>query len=58
MRCIKPLGIHSALAFSATVARAGAVKTDDETVYRPIGKGYGELDDSPGAFARCAPEQR
>jgi Phosphate-induced protein 1 conserved region len=52
MRCIKPFGILSALAFSATLAHAGAVKTDDETVYRPTGKGYGELDDSPGAFAR------
>jgi hypothetical protein len=53
MRCIKPLGILSALAFSATLAHAGAVKTDDETVYRPTGKGHGELDDSPGAAERA-----
>jgi hypothetical protein len=53
MRCIKPLGIVSALAFSATLAHAGAVKTDDETVYRPTGKGHGELDDSPGAVGRA-----
>jgi hypothetical protein len=53
MRCIKPLGILSALAFSATLAHAGAVKTDDETVYRPTGKGHGELDDSPGAVGHA-----
>jgi hypothetical protein len=52
MQCIKRLGILSALAFSATLAHAGAIKTDDESVYRPTGKGHGELDDSPGAFAR------
>jgi len=52
MRSLKPLGILSALAFSVTAAHAGAVKTDDESVYKPTGKGYGELDDSPGAFAR------
>jgi hypothetical protein len=53
MRCITPLGILSALAFSATLAHAGAVRTDDETVYRPTGKGHGELDDSPGAVGRA-----
>jgi hypothetical protein len=52
MRCIKPLGVLSVMALSATLAHSGAVKTDDESVYRPTGKGYGELDDSPGAFAR------
>ena len=36
----------------AALAQAGGVRTDDQTVYRPTGKGYGELDDSPGAFAR------
>jgi hypothetical protein len=52
MRFIQPLSIVSVLALSASLAHAGAVKTDDDAVYRPTGKGYGELDDSPGAAAR------
>jgi hypothetical protein len=52
MRFIQPLSIVSVLALSASLAHAGAVNTDDEAVYRPTGKGYGELDDSPGAAAR------
>jgi hypothetical protein len=52
MRVLQPLSILSVLALSASLAHAGAVKADDDAVYRPTGKGYGELDDSPGAAAR------
>jgi hypothetical protein len=41
------------LALTASMlAQAGGVRTDEQSVYKPTGKGYGELDDSPGAFAR------
>jgi hypothetical protein len=33
-------------------AQAGTVRTDEGSVYKPTGKGYGELDNSPGAAAR------
>ncbi|HEV3018582.1 MAG TPA: hypothetical protein VGY49_06155 [Burkholderiaceae bacterium] len=36
------------------LAHAGGVKTDDNTVFRPTGKGWGEIDDSPGATERAA----
>src|SRR5207249_1089352 len=52
MRIALRAGVIGALTLSAMLAQAGGVKTDDESVYRPTGKGYGELDDSPGAFAR------
>jgi len=52
MRFALRAGLLGALTLTAMLAQAGGVKTDDESVYRPTGKGYGELDDSPGAFAR------
>lgn len=43
---------HRALAASvllaATVAHAGTVRVDENAEYRPTGKGWGELADSPG----------
>jgi hypothetical protein len=35
-------------------AQAGSVRADDHSVYKPTGKGYGELDNSPGAAQREA----
>jgi hypothetical protein len=40
----------SALALGA--AHAGGVRTDDETEYKPTGRGWGEVDNSPHAKAR------
>jgi hypothetical protein len=52
MRVALRASLVGALTLSALLAHAAGVKTDDESVYKPTGKGYGELDDSPGAFAR------
>jgi hypothetical protein len=52
MRVALRATLVGALTLSALLAHAAGVKTDDESVYKPTGKGYGELDDSPGAFAR------
>ena len=52
MRIALRASVIGALTLTAMLAQAGGVRTDDESVYRPTGKGYGELDDSPGAFAR------
>ncbi|HSN33561.1 MAG TPA: hypothetical protein VLU41_12815, partial [Ideonella sp.] len=41
------------LVLAAGVAQAGSVRTDDAAVYKPTGKGWGELDNSPGAAARA-----
>jgi hypothetical protein len=35
------------------LARAAGVRVDDNTVYRPTGKGWGEIDESPGAAERA-----
>ena len=40
------------LLLAAVTAHAGGVRADEHAVYRPTGKGVGELDDSPGAAAR------
>lgn len=37
---------------SLGMAQAGTVRTDDGAVYKPTGKGFGELDNSPGAAGR------
>jgi hypothetical protein len=39
--------------FAFTLAHAAGVKVDDDSVYRPTGKGWGEIDDSPGAAERA-----
>ena len=52
MRLALRAGVAGAFLLSAMLAHAAGVKTDDESVYKPSGKGHGELDDSPGAFAR------
>ena len=41
------------LVLAAGVAQAGSVRSEEGAVYRPTGKGWGELDDSPGAIARA-----
>jgi hypothetical protein len=52
MRLALRAGVAGAFLLSAMLAQAAGVKADDESVYKPTGKGHGELDDSPGAFAR------
>jgi hypothetical protein len=48
------LGVFAA-AFTLTLAaHAGSVRSDNQSIYRPTGKGYGELDNSPGAAERAA----
>jgi hypothetical protein len=39
--------------FVFSLAHAAGVKVDDNTVYKPTGKGWGEVDDSPGAAERA-----
>ncbi|MGE5115539.1 MAG: hypothetical protein ACM3N6_03500, partial [Betaproteobacteria bacterium] len=41
------------LVMAAGVAHAGSVRSEEGAVYRPTGKGWGELDDSPGAIGRA-----
>jgi hypothetical protein len=50
MRSIRLCALASS-ALLAFAAQAGTVRTDDNTVYRPTGKGYGEVDNTPGAAA-------
>jgi hypothetical protein len=52
MRFALRAGVAGAFLLSAMLAQGAGVKADDESVYRPTGKGQGELDNSPGAFAR------
>jgi hypothetical protein len=40
------------------LAHAAGVRVDGDTVYRPTGKGWGEIDDSPGAVERAKDAQR
>src|SRR5882757_9201451 len=35
------------------LAHAAGVKIDDDSVFRPTGKGWGEIDDTPGAKERA-----
>ncbi|HEX4597200.1 MAG TPA: hypothetical protein VH278_05400 [Burkholderiaceae bacterium] len=48
--------LTSALSVLA-LARAAGVRADDGTVYRPTGKGWGEIDESPGAADRARTAQ-
>lgn len=50
---IKTLIGLAGLILATTAAQAGVLRTDENATFRPTGKGYGELDDSPGAAARA-----
>ncbi|HJV63942.1 MAG TPA: hypothetical protein VJ743_23540 [Albitalea sp.] len=52
MRISKHWALAGSVLLAVGAAHAGSVKTDSQSVYRPTGKGFGELDDSPGAMAR------
>jgi hypothetical protein len=57
MHKICRLGVLALAAAAACGVQAGAVRTDDSTVLRPTGKGWGEVDDTPGAAERAAAGQ-
>jgi Phosphate-induced protein 1 conserved region len=51
------LALATALA-AAFAAQAGAVRSDGQTIFRPTGKGFGELDNAAGAAERNAAAAR
>lgn len=50
---IKNLIALVSLALVATASQAGVLRTDENAIFRPTGKGVGEVDNSPGAAARA-----
>jgi len=48
----KHWAVAGSVLLAAAAAHAGSVRSDEGAAYRPTGKGYGELDSSPGAAAR------
>ncbi len=52
------LGVFAATLTLTLAAHAGSVRSDNQSIYRPTGKGFGELDNSPGAAERAAKAAR
>jgi hypothetical protein len=48
MRLSKHAALAASMALGIGIAQAGTVRTDENAEYRPTGKGWGELADSPG----------
>ena len=52
MQQMKSWALAGSLMAAIGLAHAGAVKTEDDTQYKPTGKGQGEIDHMPGAKGR------
>ena len=52
MQQMKSWALAGSLMAAIGLAHAGAVKTEDDTQYKPTGKGQGEIDNMPGAKGR------
>ena len=52
MQQMKCWALAGSLMAAIGLAHAGAVKTEDDTQYKPTGKGQGEIDNMPGAKGR------
>src|SRR4051812_38815528 len=53
MKIFGPAAFAGSLVLAAACAYAAGVRDDDHAVYKPTGKGFGELNNSPGAAGRA-----